>query len=424
MADVITTIGTRADESISITGTSGSNPYTVSLSSATTTTSNGDSLVDNSSNVFLITDGAGTDSLTVLDSTGVGGAPSSGGSEITARYYSTIAAWESSLDDSDLFASGDYSTGHLMADSDHAEKNNDINGGRTVGLDKITLTVPAGERHDGTHDTGAKIKLPSNSLQAIKCKAQFIPVELSWFEVDVNDKGHYGVINCIGNTTNAPVIHHLIVHNSSGASGGNASMIGAGAATGLVVHNCAIYNVNANGTRSEAGIAGRNSRPFQAYNCSVLSITQDGSGTANGIKAIEDDADHVVQNTIAVDITDDCFDDYLASPSNATLTNNIASDTSNDGHTNSVSSESAGDLFVSIFEGSEDLSLKSGANTAVDAGTDLSSLSYNDIDIDLFGQTRSGDWDIGCYQRPPADPDVSQPLQHTLRRPHRHIVRR
>ena len=273
-----------------------------------------------------------------------------------------------------------------MADSDHVEKNNDINGGRTVGLDKITLTVPAGERHDGTHDTGAKIKLPSNSLQAIKCKAQFIPVELSWFEVDVNDKGHYGVINCIGNTTNAPVIHHLIVHNSSGASGGNASMIGAGAATGLVVHNCAIYNVNADNNKAEAGIGlTQYNKPSRVYNCSILSITQDGSGTANGIKYIFDDADHLMQNTIAVDMTDDCFDDYFASPSNATLTNNIASDTSNDGHTNSVSSESAGDLFVSVLEGSEDLSLKSGANTAVDAGTDLSSLSYTDIGIDMFG---------------------------------------
>lgn len=402
MSDVITTIGDRAAETINITNVTGTGPYTVTLGSATTTTDDGDSLSDESSpaGVYRIVSGAGTDTLVVEDSTGEGSGPAYFPAQYgsTERYYSTIATWESDLDNSNLYASGNHAVGHLMADSDHEEKNNDINGGGTVGLDKVTLTVPAGERHDGTHDTGAKIKLPSNSLQAIKCKAQFIPVELSWFEVDVNDKGHYGVVNCIGNTANAPVVHHLIVHNSSGASGANAIMIGAGAATGLVVHNCAVYNVSANGTRSEAGIQGKTTKVFEVYNCSVLSITQTGAGSANGVRNITDDADHVVQNTISVDATDDCFDDDL-SPSNATLTNNIASDTSNDGHTNSVSSESAGDLFESILEGSEDLRLKSGTNSAVAAGVDLSSLSYTDIEIDVTGVTRSGDWDIGADQR-------------------------
>ena len=411
MADVITTIGSRSDESISITGTVGSNPYTVSLS-ASSTADIGDALIDDSSDVYLITSVDG-DSLVVLDSTGVGSAPAAGGGEVTKRYYSTIATWESDLDDEDLYASEDSSVGHLMADSDHEEKDNDINGGGNVGaegLDKITLTVPAtsangGERHDGTHGTGAKIKLTSNSFQVIKFTASSIPVELSWFEVDVNDKNHYGAIHAYGNTDNAPVIHHLIVHNAHGSGGGAFSLIGAGSASGLVVHNCVLYNVNADNNRADAGISStKYHKTFQVYNCSILSITQDGSGTAVGLKHIEDDTNHYIQNNIVVDITDNCFDDYYASPANATFTNNIASDTSNDGHTNSVSSESAGDLFQSIVEDGEDLRLKSGTNSAVAAGVDLSALSYTDIEIDITGVTRSGDWDIGAHQRAAAAP--------------------
>jgi hypothetical protein len=82
--------------------------------------------------------------------------------------------------------------------------------------------------------------------------------------------------------------------------------------------------------------------------------------------------------------------DYVAYTGSANLDYNISSDSSAAG-TNSLTSQTAANLFVNITAGSEDLHLKIGAN-AIDEGTDLSGTFTTDID----GVTRSGTWDIGA----------------------------
>ena len=406
MATITCTIGTRSDESISITGTSGSNPYTVSLSSATTTTSNGDSLVDDSSNVFLVTDGAGTDSLTVLDSTGVGSAPSSGGSEVTKRYYSTIATWESSLDDTDLYGSGDVSIGHMMADSDFTANSDEIENGKTVGLGGIHLTAPPDQRHDGTANTGVRI-ISTSAKAAVDWKGKYSfggdtpGGRVSWIEADANGYNHYGYVQCTGNHSDPAVFDHLLIHSGGGSVRG---LLRSSAAHAIVCHNCIVYDHPLNNNKTVGGIDlhGYTSRDYEVYNCTIYNITQAGSGTAHSISNIKDDSQHIVKNTIGVTATHDCFDDYLASPSNAVLSNNIASDPSCDGHTDSHENVAAADLFMSITPGDEDFQLKAGA-VAIDAGLDLSLEVYPQIAISIFDGAdeteRSGDWDIGAHQR-------------------------
>jgi len=159
VATIITSLGSRATENVDITAVAGSNPYTITLAAATTTTNNGDTLTDEAAtpNSYLITAGAGTTSLTVEDLLGAGTAPlASGGSQATTtRTYSTIALWAADLDDTDLYNSSDDAVGECYNDSVFAE-NWTIAGGHTVGLTSTRLTVPVAERGDGTADTGVQ----------------------------------------------------------------------------------------------------------------------------------------------------------------------------------------------------------------------------------------------------------------------------
>ena len=402
MADVITTIGTRADESIDISSVSGDGPeYVVSLSSATANTDNGDALEDEGgSNIYLIISGAGSSTLTVLDSTGIGSAPLyfPAQTAVTKRYYSTIAAWTTGLDDDDLYDDQDHAIGHCMADSTFTDDVNVNNQGRYVdsgSLSKSTLTVPAGQRHDGTHGTGARFVLGSNTVNFIKFKAQFVDREFSWMEVDLNSKSHYGAVVAQQNATNPVILHHLLVHNCDDAV---QDLVRANGSAAFIIHNSAVYNFRMDSNKDNGGIQSANSDnyPFECYNVTVCSIFQEGVGSAVGVGGLRDHSNYSVKNTISVDVSDGCFEPTMTS---GDFSHNIAGDDSADDFDDSFGEVDGSDLFVSVMEGSEEFELKSGTNTAVGEGEDLSSLSYTDIEIDLYGQTRSGDWDIGCHQR-------------------------
>ncbi len=80
----------------------------------------------------------------------------------TSRDYSTIQAWEDDLDDgtnaandATAYSSGDDAIGECFNDSAFDESVL-INGGGTVELSTIILTVASGEEHDGTAGTGVR----------------------------------------------------------------------------------------------------------------------------------------------------------------------------------------------------------------------------------------------------------------------------
>jgi hypothetical protein len=74
----------------------------------------------------------------------------------SSRDYSTIQLWEDDLDDgtsaandATAYQNGDDAIGEMYDDTAFDESVT-IDGGGTVGLNSIKLTVPVGERHDGT----------------------------------------------------------------------------------------------------------------------------------------------------------------------------------------------------------------------------------------------------------------------------------
>ena len=62
----------------------------------------------------------------------------------SGRVYSTMTLWEADLDVATTYSSGDDAVGECYADSDFDEGLN-MNGGGTIGLNSVVLTVAAGQ---------------------------------------------------------------------------------------------------------------------------------------------------------------------------------------------------------------------------------------------------------------------------------------
>ena len=400
MAIITTTIGTRSVENVSISSVTGSDPYTVNLASAVSSTDNGDSLQDEHSTPrsYLITAGAGTDTLTVSDSTGVGAAPDDSGTSqaTTTRYYSTVSTWISGLVAGDLYSgTGDDPIGHLMDDgSVFSEDNLSINN-NAVG--DITLTSPSGHRHDGTAGTGATIQANSTATQIIQTKKSNV-VEVSWLELDGNSESVERGIAQVQNVTTPPNYRHLLVHGGGkGRWGGFAICQKAGSGGSLRVNRCIVYEWTYTGGLDGydmVGISAENansSRLGEINNCTVWSIEHGGAKSGYGIETL-DHANKVCKNNIAID----CDTDYvLSSPSSADYDYNCSSDSSAAG-SNSLTSKTAANNFVST-SAPVDLHLASGAD-CIGQGLDLGSSYYVEFDIDNYDVSSDAAWDIGADQ--------------------------
>ena len=184
MATVITSIGSKSavgdpvNGQMTMTGSSGSGtPWTGTLSvSSAPTASAGDMLFfDNvyyncggfgggcsgpADIIYLITAVSGTTLTIKYISGGANSDPinlkansmgSSNAQPYVLRYYSTPTTWDAGLDDTGLYSSGDTAKGECYDDSDFSiTAGITVDGGGTVGLDTVILSVPVGQRHDGT----------------------------------------------------------------------------------------------------------------------------------------------------------------------------------------------------------------------------------------------------------------------------------
>ena len=59
-----------------------------------------------------------------------------------------------------------------------------VDGGGTVGLDSVKLTVPSSQRHDGTENSGVKIQTTGSGLHSFLIKRSQFTVE--WLELDLS----------------------------------------------------------------------------------------------------------------------------------------------------------------------------------------------------------------------------------------------
>lgn len=276
-----------------------------------------------------------------------------------------------------------------------------FNGGGTIGLGTVTLTVVAGQRHDGTAGTGAR--LVSSAFRSFWFTGTGVNWTLLWLEFDQNGKIGATSINHVANTASKNHrIHWIILHDHVNTSGSNHLIGFHSGIPPLVLSNSILYNFDqqhvGNNTGYAISVTQGSGIPTSIYNVTIHNVKAT-NGPARGIQH-SDFSDKTIKNTIVTDVTESgtgtakCF--QVDAPVAAVLSHNAASDTSASG-TGSLDSIVAADEFVSTVAGSEDLHLKAGAD-CIDAGTDLGTTPTGvNFDIDGYDRDAGGvTWDIGA----------------------------
>ena len=320
------------------------------------------------------------------------------------RDYSTISGWEADLDDTAIYASGDDAVGECYNDSEFDESVT-IDGGGTVGLNSVTLTVASGERHDGTAGTGARIVLTTKEDAVPTLGLSRYDTELMWLECDDNevDPGLSRAINFPDTGSNLPKASHLLIHDVRGSRS---------RATGIEdlcrdhpgtwIHNCIIYDVKATGASQDAnGLIHEAGNSETVANITVYDIySNSDNDPAYGADFENDIADITIKNIVVAQVINDgTYGEACFTPSSfsfASVSNNASSDGTAPG-SNSLTNIVTADQFVSTTDGSEDLHLKSGAD-CIDAGADLGTTPEG-VNIDIDGRDRDAEgdaWDIGA----------------------------
>ena len=171
------------------------------------------------------------------------------------RFYTSITNWEAGLDDSDVYASSDVAVGECHNDSVFAETVV-INGGGTVGLGSIRLSVHSGSRHDGTAGTGARM-VPVGSATSGIVSISRNAVTVEWLEMSgasITAGGNIGVRVLSTATTNIYVKNNLIHDIDSTYSSECAGVYINGAGTSRYVMNNFVYDISRAGSSYSYGI--------------------------------------------------------------------------------------------------------------------------------------------------------------------------
>ncbi len=399
VTDIITSIDSNTSEAVTIdtawTGTDGDLILSASVPAAVVV---GDTITDASANTYLITGISGS-TLTSQDFDTTTD-PATGSATIQDAYAgaTAIGLWEADLDDTALYASGDDAIGECYNNVAFDEVVT-VNGGGTVGLGSIKLTVPSTERHDGTGGTGARIVRTGTGNTLVLGVA----VTVEWLEIDGANQGSQvrSIDINVGSTIKNMIIHD--VTNSSGACSGIDI-----ANVNVDVLNTIIYDVlgTAAGTAGTYGIfnVGGTSRTYNFLNNTIYNVlNNNGTGEAFGMNDLDDVATYHVRNNIIMGTggtssgTIQDFD-FQGSSNIDTDTNMSADATADDGGgSGHLVSKTTANQFVSTVSDNEDLHLKSGAD-AIDAGTDLVTTPTGvNFDIDNRDRDSEGDtWDIGA----------------------------
>ncbi len=318
--------------------------------------------------------------------------------------YETITLWEADLDDTLLYSSGDDAVGEMYNDSAFAEGATvTINGGDTVGLNSILLTVASGERHDGTAGTGARWEVAGTfHLEITEDK-----VTIEWLEIDGNGNNPPQLIldaRAGSERTPQNIYKWLILHDLTRAGAVRGLFINTG---GGRVLNSIIYDMICTSTGSDVCHAlqlgsASSQRITEQKNCTVYNTTNTGgSGNCHGI-LFGDHANASCVNCVSMETngtTSGTVQDYRdAAPSNAVTNNNAASDTSASG-TGSLDSLTDTAQFVSVTGGSEDFHIVDTDAGIFEAGADLGTTPTDvQFDADNYDRDTGGTtWSMGAF---------------------------
>lgn len=326
----------------------------------------------------------------------------------SSRDYSTITAWEADLDTQGVYANGDSAVGECYNDSNfiytHEGGQLNINGGVSVGLNSVTLTVPSSDRHDGTLGTGTTILADgTTSKETVQIFINNCTIE--WLSIEVDGIGSYSNGNGINYTLNAT---------------------GGGYTSGGTIRNNIVRGENQpKAVNGSAALIDARSHEIRVYNNIVFDGYNATDSSGIGIYSAYGNTNQFIYNNTAYN----CGTNIYSAAVNPTFKNNLAvgkqaagdfNITSSSSHSNNLSSDGTADdyggtdhivnavtanQFISIVAGAEDLHL-AGSSDAIKAGVVLT--EPEGIEYDIDGQVRAGLWDIG------ADQTVSGHIRRTL----------
>ena len=282
--------------------------------------------------------------------------------------FTSIVTWESDQD-GDLVSLDEQHTGEAFNDSGAYNEVVVINGSTTDATRFMRLRAAAGEKHDGTEATGARIRSTTFGAKQISLQDDF--TQLIGMELDC--RGAIGSAqNCINmNNAKGILVDKCIGY---GATGTAVDFVGAGTGDDKNrVQNSFFWDGAGDGCRMR--------------NHALLHNATFNNFSSEGIIAYFTGVGIVVQNTIAMDNGGSGdFDEQGGSGNFNTFNNNMSEDgtATTHGGSGNLANKTYADQFVSVSVGSEDFHLKAGAD-AIDAGKDLSGFAVPD---DIDGETR------------------------------------
>lgn len=418
MPDVITSIGSNSSIT---TGTpsscsGSSSPYTVAFPSAPSGVSIGDSVSfqDETSSyatfTYLVTDisGSSLELQFVSESSGYTGDTSpcdiydSSYGQATGtfkRTYSTITSWESDLDNTAIYSSGDDAIGECYKDSNFNEAFT-INGGGTVGLDSVKLTAPAGQRHDGTAGTGVVNVYNSATQSTSVISRQNTTISFLEYHMGNNSVNNRACTVTTSAYTDI-IFSQNIIHNLTGSfpiaiffDDGNSS------SDTRYCHNNLFYDIDDNDDRVKAVLVS-GSYPLKCWNNTTYLI-RTGSGSKNAYSFACDTSSSAleIKNCLAI-MTSSVGTDGFALNYNSDSDYNGSDFATATGGSNDLTS-----LTTAVFE-DYDASPPEFAladdSSPIGAGVDLGTTAG--VNVDITGRDRSSDssWSMGAFQYVSAD---------------------
>lgn len=346
------------------------------------------------------------------------------------RQYSTITAWEADLDNDTPYDAGDDAVGECYNDSAFDESVT-INGGGTLGLNSITLSVASGERHDGTAGSGARIvqssKTATTGTVTLASAANTRIIYCNWLEIDDSSAP---TSNSYGVYISAPPgwVRGCLIHGQGPSDGGASSCVGVYRIHNTfpgtnfdAILNCVIYGQNGGGPNGEDsyGAYTTTSRSLYCYNVTVFGQKTNSDGDpAYGI-AVPDVSGITLKNIISAGQSNAgsggaaCFSD---SSYTSTVVADLASSDATANGSGALTNLTIANQFVSTTAGSEDLHLKYGAD-CIDAGTDLGTTPTG-VNIDIDGRDRDAEadtWDIGADETQAASATWFEDWAHRIK---------
>jgi len=334
------------------------------------------------------------------------------------RAFSTITLFEAMIDDSspDYWGSSDDVVGELHADSNFTDAT--VNFDQKQSLSSVTLSVYEDDRHDGTAESGALWKPTANSGHNVGIlRINIDNMIAEWLDISLDSldsRNTNRAITLVG-TNDDNIIRNNLIHDKGGNPGSTGPVgiqaLAAGATSDtLSILNNIIYNIVETSGDHTVGI---NMNQWQGtgniYGNTLYNLVSNGgSKYAYGI-LFGNDSDNTtnIKNNIVAALSGSQERAYYKTNASSTVNsaNNLSDDTAGATYDAEDMNQSLNDSsaltgktlaeidFVSTSAGSEDLHIDVDS-ICIGAGVDLG--TTNGVNIDIDGETMSGDWSIGA----------------------------